>query len=437
MTSTAVGEPRFVDVLGGTLIVGGKSIPIEPETTALIVREGADDFPEDSVVRIPIHDRKVSEIHAELTVTRDGVRIRDLRSTNGTVVDGVPVTEAFLRKGHRIRVGETELQFLPAAAATTVDLETDETFPPLVGTASSMRKFYRKLSRVAPTEFTVLVTGETGTGKELVAQAIHEASRRAKGPYVVIDCGAINLSLAESLLFGHKKGAYTGAADRQPSPFEDADGGTLFLDEIGELPLETQSRLLRVLQERQVKSVGDNFYRRVDVRIIAATRRNLEKEVNEGRFRVDLFHRLMVLQVQVPPLRDRLDDIPALVELFTRKLGHEGAFARISHESLLQMTTYDWPGNVRELLNVVARGLAFAPDVGPIHLELPKAGANPLEEQANTYPVALLAFKRAYWTNVHTLCGGKYKNMVSLAGLSKTAISKHLAVLGLSKDSKG
>ncbi len=242
----------------------------------------------------------------------------------------------------------------------------------LVGASAPMRKLFDQVARVADSPATVLVTGESGTGKELVAKALHEHSSRRAGPFVRVHCAAIPPGLLESELFGHERGAFTGAVSTKPGRFELADGGTLFLDEIGEVPLEMQAKLLRVLQEQEFERVGGLHTLRVDVRLVAATHRDLQREVAEGRFREDLFYRLNVVNLRLPPLRERMGDIPALVEHLTRKharrLGREAP--RWGDEALQALGAYHWPGNVRELENVVERALLFCDgdEVGVVHL---------------------------------------------------------------------
>jgi DNA-binding NtrC family response regulator len=217
------------------------------------------------------------------------------------------------------------------------------------------------LGKIAPTDLTVLINGETGTGKELVAQALHHASARAKKPFVVVDCGSIPPSLAEATLFGHERGAFTGAVDKRLSPFLEADGGTIFLDELGELPLEVQPKLLRALAERRIKSVGGSNYREVDVRVLAATRRDLVRAVNAGSFRSDLYFRVAQVRVELPALRARLEDVPVLVKRMLKDLGgEEGDYERVSNTTLERLMRHDWPGNVRELRNAVAVAFALA-----------------------------------------------------------------------------
>ena len=231
----------------------------------------------------------------------------------------------------------------------------------MVGQSAVMQEVYLKIGRAAVSDETVLVLGESGTGKELVAELIHQNSRRAQNPFVVVDCGAMPSSLIESALFGHVKGAYTDAHSTRKGKFEQADSGTIFLDEIGELPIEVQTKLLRVLQEREVEPMGGTETHAVDVRIIAATNRRLETAITQKTFREDLYYRLNVIPISLPPLRERKEDIPELIDLFTRQFVEEYQLAEIgiSTEVIKQLTSYDWPGNVRELENAIKRALVM------------------------------------------------------------------------------
>src|SRR4029077_5523205 len=218
----------------------------------------------------------------------------------------------------------------------------------------------------ASTPLSVLIFGETGTGKELVAKAIHEGSERKAGPFVVVDCGSIPPTLAESILFGHEKGAFTGANERRKGAVAEADGGTLFLDELGELPLELQPKLLRALREKQVKRVGGSTFEPIDVRVIAATRRDLGAEMNAGRFRSDLFFRIAQVRVELPALRERLSDLPLLVEDVCRRVGKPHHVATVLAWIEQRMASHDWPGNVRELVNVASVAATLADEPGAI-----------------------------------------------------------------------
>ena len=311
-------------------------------------------------------DDAVSRMHLEIFADELGYRLRDLESTNGTFVDGYRAQDLYLRPGSLIRAGDTEVRFEPLDAESTVPASAAERFGPLVGGSLKMRELYSVLERAAPTDATVLVEGETGTGKELVAQAVHQASRRAGGPFVVFDCASVPANLVESELFGHEKGAFTGATDRRVGRLEEADGGTLFMDELGELPLDLQPKLLRALEAREVRPVGGRDTRKVDIRIVAATNRDLAREVNRGSFREDLYYRLAVVRVQLPTLRERREDIrPLVAYVIQRALRDEPARSEqilrsISEENWKRLEAHPWPGNVRELRNVIERTLALS-----------------------------------------------------------------------------
>jgi transcriptional regulator with GAF, ATPase, and Fis domain len=296
---------------------------------------------------VVVADRQVSRLHAELTIDEEGLWVRDLGSTNGTYVGGVRVREALVPPNGEIQVGTTRLGTEPTTSE--VELWPADSFGPLVGGSEAMREFFVSLARVAPTDVSVLVLGETGTGKELVARAIHEASSRKDQPFVVVDCAALPENLVESELFGHARGAFTGAVNAHEGAFEAANGGTLFLDEIGELPLHVQPKLLRALEARTVRRVGETQARQVDVRIVSATHRDLRQQVNAKTFREDLFFRLAVLPITVPALRDRQGDIERLVRHFLR------SGETIRPDLVAELAARKWPGNVRELRNFVDR----------------------------------------------------------------------------------
>jgi two-component system, NtrC family, response regulator GlrR len=328
---------------------------------------------------IIVLDGEVSRLHASLEVSAQGVWVRDLGSRNGTFVNGVQVREARVPDGGCVHVGGCDLWLFYNQNAAELDLWPFERFGPLWGRSAPMRELFAQLYRVAALDSTVLVLGETGTGKELVAKAIHEASPRAEKPFVVVDCGALAESLLEVELFGNAKGAYTGALGARAGAIESADGGTVFLDEIGEMPLAMQPKLLRALEGRMVRRVGETQYRSVNVRYIAATHRDLASMVNLGTFREDLYFRLSVVPLTVPPLRVRLDDIPLLVE----KLLPSGAHGAITPDLLRELSMRTWAGNVRELRNFVERALALGAR-GALHL----AGARVDDPGASMAPPA-------------------------------------------------
>ena len=308
---------------------------------------------------IQLSDSTVSRFHAEIARTPNGVLIRDLNSTNGTFVGPVRVREVYLADQRRIRVGKTAMDFLPEEQLIEIRPAAATRFEGLVGQSIAMREVFSMVERVAPTELTVLVTGETGTGKELLSRAIHNRSSRKNGPFVVLDCGAVPRNLVEAELFGNERGAFTGAVAPRAGVFEQANGGTIFLDELGELPLEVQSTLLRVLEQREVRRLGDRRVRRIDVRVIAATNRDLREEVAEGRFREDLYYRLAVVELELPALRDRQEDVGILADHLLATAPFEHTVQRLSEEVLTIFRDWRWPGNVRELRNVVLRALPF------------------------------------------------------------------------------
>ena len=303
--------------------------------------------------RLVLNDGLVSRHHCELTSTPLGLYVRDLGSTNGTFIDGVRVEAGYLRPGARLVVGTTTIAVEVAAEQLVESVPAVERFGRLLGTSPQMRRVFAVLERVAPSESSVLLEGETGTGKTLMAQMLHERSERAGAPFVVVDCSAIPPTLIESELFGHEKGAFTGAHVARAGAFEAARGGTVFLDEIGELPLDMQPKLLRALEERVIKRVGSTEPTRLDVRLVAATNRDLRTEVNRAAFRADLYYRLNTVRVKVPALRERPEDIPLLVASFFRLFAGEGAAPPAS--LLGEMMRRPWPGNVRELRSAVER----------------------------------------------------------------------------------
>ncbi len=306
-------------------------------------------------------DKAISGSHFEIVAADDGYRLRDLDSTNGVYVGEVRVREVYLKPNMAFRVGHCDLRFSPTSEIVEIALSKRDSFEHVVGSSVKMREIFATLEKVAPSELTAMITGETGTGKEMVARAIHTASPRKAKPFVVLDCGAIPRELIESTLFGHEKGSFTGAVSQHQGCFEQASGGTIFLDEIGELPIDMQPKLLRVLENREVKRVGGDKTIKVDVRVVAATNRDLRMMVSGGTFREDLYFRLSVIQVELPPLRERKDDVEKLANLFLKDIASRRSMAMsFSAESMTTMQSHAWPGNVRELRNVVERAASLA-----------------------------------------------------------------------------
>jgi transcriptional regulator with GAF, ATPase, and Fis domain len=302
-------------------------------------------------------DDTVSRYHCKIVQEETGYVLYDLGSTNGTFINKVRVREAYLKPGCTVGLGQTELKWSADEEEVEIVPSRKDHCGDLVGKSAKMREMYSIIEKIAPTNTTVVIEGETGTGKEVVAQTIHKLSLRSGGPLMVFDCGAVPENLIESELFGHEKGSFTGAIMTRQGLFEMGDGGTVFLDELGELPLDLQPKLLRALEQREIRRVGANRSLKVDVRIIAATNRNLEDEVRAGRFRQDLFYRLSVVRIILPPLRERQDDIQLLARHFLR---HHARLKSFSKEALDVLLAYRWPGNVRELLNTIERAVSFA-----------------------------------------------------------------------------
>lgn len=312
-----------------------------------------------------IIDKTVSREHVEIEYAADSFLLRDLDSTNGTFLNGSRVKEAYLSPGDLIKCGNTTLEFVAFDEKIKIEPSDKEEFGLMVGKSRKMRQIFSILEKISPTHATVIIEGETGTGKDLVAQAIHANSHRKEKPFVVFDCSAVAPNLIESELFGHEKGAFTGAVKSRRGAFEEADGGTIFLDEIGELTAELQPKLLRALEQREIKRVGGNTSVKIDVRVICATNKNLRREIDEGRFREDLYYRLSVVKVSLPPLRDRPEDVGVIIErlLSIGKFNQlpDGTFKvkRVEDDALKMLARYQWPGNVRELSNVIERAVSF------------------------------------------------------------------------------
>jgi len=304
-------------------------------------------------------DDTVSRHHCEILVRGDCYVVRDLGSTNGTYVDGVRVFDAPIDAGMEFFLGDTRIQFDPTQTWEPLGESQAEHFGELYGSSPEMRAVFALLEKVASVSLTSLIVGETGTGKEIAARATHQFSTRANGPFVILDCGAVNENLIEAELFGHERGAFTGADRSRSGAFERAHEGTIFLDEIGELPLELQPKLLRVLERKEVTRIGAGEPIEVDVRVIAATHRDLAAMVDAGTFREDLLYRLAEVVVRLPPLREHRDDIAFLAKHILTHL--DGPARSLSPDAIAYLYEQPWPGNVRELRNVVRRAAALSP----------------------------------------------------------------------------
>jgi transcriptional regulator with GAF, ATPase, and Fis domain len=371
-----------------------------------------------------IDDPTVSRRHVTLAVDERGVRVTDAQSRNGTWVDGVRVFDAIARVDSTITIGKSVVRLRLTDDVVEVPLSPRDRFGGLLGTSAAMRRVFSLLERVAATDATLLIEAQTGTGKDLAAEAVHEASPRTNGPYIVFDCSAISAGLVESELFGHVKGAFTGATADRAGAFEAADGGTLFLDEIGELPLDLQPKLLRALENREVRRVGANQRRQVDVRVIAATNRSLTAEVERGRFREDLYYRLAVVRLTLPPLREHPEDIPMLVRHFAN--GRDVPAAVID-----AFSAQAWPGNVRELRNAVERALSIGfPGAGPSHtVRRPDAAPTPIDLSLplkDARDALAEEFERAYLREALAKSGGNATRAAQIAGVSRKFVQRAL-----------
>ena len=319
-------------------------------------------------VDLRLTDPTVSRFHGEFEATERGVALRDLGSTNGTWLGSAAVCEVLLRASVDVRFGQSRARFVLGGQHEEIPTSGQTSFGEMVGSCPAIRQVYKLLERVAPTTAPVLITGESGTGKELAARALHASSDRSQGPFEVVDCGGLPPTLIESELFGHEKGA-----------FERADGGTVFLDELGELPLELQPKLLRVLGEGELRRLGSSQTRPVDVRIVAATNRDLRREVNTGNFRSDLFFRLAVIQVPLPSLRERLEDLPLLVRVLLERIATErGVDAHFEPDAnmIAALNRHHWPGNIRELRNYLEQLVILR-----IEPELPDQPVGPASQE--------------------------------------------------------
>jgi DNA-binding NtrC family response regulator len=318
-----------------------------------------------------VEDPTVSSLHVRVHRTDGGIHIQDLDSTNGTFYEKSRIQEVVVPFGAVVELGKACIKVVPEEREVQAKPYSAIRFGGLIGQEQRMRQMFSLLADVAPTNATILIEGETGTGKELVARALHDHSERSAKPFVVFDCSAVPHDLIESSLFGHMKGSFTGATGTRKGAFRQANGGTIFLDEIGELSLDLQPKLLRALESRTIQMVGGDDQERVDVRVIAATNRNLKKEVRSGNFREDLYYRLAVVRMVLPALRERKEDIPSLIEHFVDSLAAPNSIPSPFGDlgNIEELKDYDWPGNVRELKNIVERSLSLYRGHGSLRLD--------------------------------------------------------------------
>ncbi len=429
------GLPRTVNVRRCRLEVvagpdAGKIIELA-QPTIMIGRTGAD---------LNLSDPKVSGLHAELRLQADGYRIRDLGSTNGTHVRGVRIVDGFIAPGATIQVGKSAIVFDPLDESVSVPLWHENKLHGLIGASAPMRQLFDMINRFAQSDATVLIQGETGAGKEGVAEAIHLCSPRKDGPFIVLDCSAIPEQLFEDQIFGHEQGAFTGAGKATVGVFEAANGGTLFLDEIGELPLDVQAKLLRAVETRKVRRIGSTKVIASDVRIVAATNRDLATEVNRGTFRSDLFYRLSVAKLSVPALRERRDDIPLLVEHFLRQLTATigSKDPRLPDDFAARAQRHAWPGNVRELRNAVERA-CLLPNHPTLGFEAPPKKEGSFGEVDIDVPFKVAKqrlvdeFDRKYLEQLLEAHDNNISAAARAAGIERMSIYKMIRRLGLDK----
>ena len=419
-------------------IVGGPQVGTQHVSEKERVRVGT--HPSND---LPLEDRTCSRQHCEIQYTDRGYLLVDLDSTNGTYVDGKRAERVFLSPGATLTVGTTSIVFTPLDEDIEIELDGEGFLGGMVGRSLKMRQLFGLIKKIAPMDVSVVLQGETGTGKELAARAIHDLSARAKGPFVVLDCGAIPPNLIESELFGHEKGAFTGAISSRPGAFERASGGTIFMDEMGELQLDLQPKLLRVLENRELRRVGGNEVLGVDVRVIAASNRDLAKEVQAGNFREDLYFRLSVINLLLPSLRQRRDDIPHIIR---HVLEDPETLARhgpkgISPRAMAVLMNYAWPGNVRELINVVSHVLTFSEgreiDLANLPTRLQgEEGAGPLPFNEHlSFKEAkdqlLGSFEREYLAVVLRRCEGNMSRAARESGMHRKSIERLVKKYGL------
>ncbi len=429
----SAGRPTVVKMQGAELVVTagpdagrkatlqGRSLSIGTEATN----------------GLALTDRAVSRLHCRIEASDTELVLKDLGSSNGTLVDGVRIRECVLQDGQTVRVGTSAIQFRWTNTAVDLPLSEEDSFGDAIGRSVPMRELFVLLARISATDVPVLLRGETGTGKEIIAEAIHRRSRRSRGPFEIVDCSALAPSLIESELFGYERGAFTGAAESRPGAFERAHGGTAFLDEIGELHVDLQPKLLRVLESGEVRRLGGGPMRRVDARIVAATSRDVDAMLAGGGFRQDLFHRVAVMTARIPPLRERPGDIPELAAHFLHRMRYTEDIAPAVLRNYVELALgflrgYSWPGNVRELRNVVERAAILA-DTGKIEADaLSRLNAITKAIEAGgavgrlPMRVATEQFERDYLTELMRLSGGNLRAASATAQLHPKSLERLL-----------
>ncbi len=451
MTTTFFSSPSSHTQIRRVLlrVRGGPDAGMEIQVSRpkiMVGRSGVND--------LVLTDTSVSGTHMQIVLNERGVIVQDLESTNGTVIGSLRIREAWIDPGTVISVGKSDIEFL-SADEVEIPLYKEEYYAGLYGASPAMREVFAVLERVAKTDMSVLVGGETGTGKELVARALHDESSRASGPFVVLDCGALSRELAEASILGHKKGSFTGAIADRPGAFEEANGGTLFLDEIGELPLDLQPKLLRVLDRREVQRVGESQTRPVDVRVVAATHRDLRKMVGDGQFREDLYFRLSVMNVELPSLRERGDDVLLIADRFREEFSRaRNERMSFGEDVVATLRKNEWPGNVRQLRNTVERACYLATNgvISPADLHIggravapvqgAKVASGELPEQLFSKPFKIAKqkvideFERAYLERLMARTDGNLSRAAGEAEITRYYLRELLKRLGMHKSNK-
>ncbi len=383
-------------------------------------------------------DSSVSRLHASFQLTAGGVLLCDLGSKNGTFVSGVRVERGFVSPGVSVTIGRSTGEVLTSQRTARVPIHPAPWFGKALGSSFAMRALFARLERAAGSDETVLLLGESGTGKELLARAIHERSPRAAARFVVLDCSALAPNLMEAEIFGHARGAFTGAIQARAGVFEDAHGGTLFIDEIGELPLDLQPKLLRALESGQVRRLGESQFRDVDVRIVAATHRDVRGRVASREFREDLYYRLAVVEAKVPPLRERREDIAALTEHFLREKSPGLTLDALPSNTVALLSAHDWPGNVRELRNTVARLVIF-PEAPEDAIDARRADANSLMGHLlslslrDARAVVVEDFERRYLRAKLAACAGNVTRAAEGMGVTRQFLHRLLERYGIER----
>jgi transcriptional regulator with PAS, ATPase and Fis domain len=432
-TQTIATTPHSMRVRAVTLHVtkgpdAGRSARVDQPTFTIGVGDGAD---------FRLTDPGVSREHLHLVLGPGGVRLRDEGSKNGTFMGAARVHELTLTGDAAVTMGGTVLAIAIAAETTDLPMSASDRFGDAIGTSPMMRHLFASLEKAAASELTILLEGESGVGKDLLARAIHAKSQRAQGPFVVADCGAIPENLIESELFGHERGAFTGAEHARRGVFEEASGGTLFLDEIGELPLDMQPKLLRVLEQREVRPIGAQSPRPIDVRVLAATNRRLTEASRTGEFRSDLFYRLAVVRATVPPLRERAEDILPIARALFRALKHDES-VDLPEDFASMLAAYSWPGNVRELRNVIERHAALGRDGDALFAQAEAVVMSADDELARlpyheARKIVVDRFEEAYVPRVLARADNVISRAADYAGVSRPSLYRMLERLRLTE----